>query len=129
MFGSKDKEPTEIFKNNEKLNIKDLPIFTRSQLAQYNGTDKPELYVGIRGYIYDVTSNSNSYGPGKAYHKLVGKDVSRLLGLNKLKLLEDSDEYTWYTDDLDEKQQGIIDDWVKFFKMRYNIVGVIVDHN
>ncbi|EER34696.1 hypothetical protein CTRG_01557 [Candida tropicalis MYA-3404] len=125
-FGDKSQEPTEIFLKNEKLSIHDLPIFSRNKLSQYNGTDKPQIYVAIRGYIYDVTANSKSYGPGKGYHAFVGKDASRMLGLNKLKLPEG--EESWYTDDLDDKQQKIIDDWTVFFKRRYNIVGLVVDH-
>ncbi|RCK54629.1 putative steroid-binding protein 3 [Candida viswanathii] len=125
-FGDKHQEPTDIFLENEKLSIHDLPIFTRTQLSQYNGTEKPKLYVAIRGYIYDVTANVKSYGPGKGYHAFVGKDASRMLGLNKLKLPEGEDP--WYTDDLTDKQQKIIDDWTTFFKMRYHIVGVVVDH-
>ncbi|EMG50682.1 MP3 Probable steroid-binding protein 3 [Candida maltosa Xu316] len=127
MYGDKQQEPTETFLNNEKININDLPIFTRTQLLSYNGVDKPQIYVGIRGYIYDVTPNVKTYGPGKAYHTFVGKDASRMLGLNKLKLPEGAE--SWYTDDLEDKYQKIIDDWIHFFKMRYNIVGVIVDHN
>lgn len=127
----------EVFNSN--IDIKTLPIFTRMQLAQYDGELKPEIYVGIRGYIYDVTNNSKSYGPGKSYHKLVGKDVSRLLGLNKLQLKPGSDQgdsydpflkdNTWYTGDLSEKQNQIVDKWILFFKKRYRIVGIIVDHN
>lgn len=122
---------------NSNIDIKTLPIYTRMQLAQYNGEYKREIYVGIRGYIYDVTSNSKSYGPGKSYHKLVGKDVSRLLGLNRLQLKPGDDkgddpflkDNTWYTGDLNDKQNEIVDKWILFFKKRYRIVGIIVDHN
>lgn len=118
---------------NSKVSIKALPIFTRLQLATYNGNDKPQLYVGIRGYIYDVSENVKNYGPGKGYHKLVGKDVSRLLALNRLQLkpddiLEDGKENTWFTGDLNEKQNATVDKWILFFQKRYKIVGVIVDH-
>lgn len=91
--------------------------------------------MAIRGYIYDVTSNEKNYGPGKAYHLLVGKDVSRLLGMNKLKLEEENpltaapgSTDTWSTGDLTEKQNNTVDKWVVFFRKRYRIVGVVVDH-
>lgn len=120
---------------NSQVDIETLPIFTRLQLATYNGIDHPLLYVGIRGYIYDVSNNEKNYGPGKGYHKLVGKDVSRLLALSKLQLKpEDSEkdekgtENTWYTGDLTDKQNATVDKWVTFFQKRYKIVGVIVHH-
>ncbi|KAK6464010.1 cytochrome b5-like heme/steroid binding domain-containing protein [Scheffersomyces coipomensis] len=133
-------EPNEFEKYNDNIDINSIPIYTRSQLSLYNGQDKSQLYVGIRGYIYDVTENSKSYGPGKSYHKLVGKDVSRLLGLNRLiptgadnidnqssnnHNLQDT---TWYTGDFNEKENEIVDKWIIFFRKRYRIVGVVVDH-
>lgn len=118
---------------NSQVSIETLPIFTRLQLANFNGTDEPLLYVGIRGFIYDVSSNEKNYGPGKGYHKLVGKDVSRLLALNRLQLnpedaVESGKENTWFTGDLTEKQNDTVDKWVVFFQKRYKIVGVIIDH-
>lgn len=120
---------------NSQVSIETLPFFTRLQLATYNGIDRPYLYVGIRGYIYDVTSNEKNYGPGKSYNKLVGKDVSRLLALNKLQLkpelaeLSDKgNDNTWFTGDLTEKQNQVVEKWVTFFQKRYRIVGVIVHH-
>lgn len=122
--------------HNKNVTIETLPIYTRLQLSTYNGIATNKLYVGIRGYIYDVSDNAKNYGPGKAYHKLVGKDLSRLLALNRLQLkpeeLGNDDKAlsnTWFTGDLTEKQNAILDKWELFFKKRYRIVGVIVDHH
>ncbi|CAI5757860.1 unnamed protein product [Candida verbasci] len=128
MFGDNNGEPTEIYKYNESLELHSLPIFTRSQLSNYNGETRDEIYVGIKGYIYDVTSNAQSYGYGKPYHVFVGKEATRLLGLNKLKIDDLDGKDTWDYSDLGDKQLAIIDDWIKFFKNRYKIVGIIVDH-
>lgn len=86
MFGDNNKEPTEIFLKNESLDLDFLPSLSRAQLLKFNGVEDTKLYVAIKGYVYDVTTNDKSYGPGKAYNKLVGKDVGRLLGLNRLQL-------------------------------------------
>ncbi|KAI5969389.1 hypothetical protein CANMA_001456 [Candida margitis] len=112
---------------NERINVDSLPCLSREQLSKFNGTDDTKLYVAIKGYVYDVTANSKSYGPGKAYNKLVGKDVGRLLGLNKLQLKEENGRVpdSWDLSDLTEKQLGFIDDWIVFFKMRYPIVAKI----
>lgn len=131
---TQEPELNEFQKYNASVDVLTLPLFSRSELALYNGVDKPELYVAIRGLIYDVTSNQKSYGPGKAYNRLVGRDASRQLGTNKLQLgpnevLEDEPENTWYTDDLTEKQNGVVDKWGEFFKKRYRIVGAVVDQD
>ncbi|RLV95699.1 putative steroid-binding protein 3 [Spathaspora sp. JA1] len=137
MFTSNGTGPTEAQIYNNKVDKTKLPKYTRAQLSKYNGIDDPQIYVAIRGIIYDVTANEANYGPGKAYHKLVAKDVSRLLGLNRLVLPvsaapapeeaygEDLTLTTWYTEDLDDKQNGIIDNWITFFEKRYHIVGVV----
>lgn len=113
-----------------------LPSLSRLQLSSYNGVSDPKIYVAIRGLVYDVTQSPN-YAPGKAYHKLAGKDVSRLLGLNKLQLKEKDEskmadaiwgENTWATDDLTPKQNAVVDKWIAFFRKRYDVVAVVVDH-
>ncbi|CUM66892.1 uncharacterized protein PRCAT00004577001 [Priceomyces carsonii] len=126
--------PTESEIFNEGINILKLPVFTRYKLSFYNGKDKPEIFVAIRGYVYDVTSNKKSYGPGKSYHRLAGKDSSRLLGLNTLRLeLTKVDSFpeqrTWYCDDFNDKQNATLDKWVAFFRKRYRIVGIVGDHD
>lgn len=129
---AQEPELNEFQKYNASVDRTKLPLFTRAQLQQYNGVDKPELYVAIRGMIYDVTHNLKSYGPGKAYNRLVGRDASRQLGTNKLQLgpneqLEDEPDNTWYTGDLTEKQNGVVDKWGEFFRKRYKIIGMVVD--
>lgn len=132
--GVSEQTPNEFEKFNNGINIKMLPIYTRSQLSLYNGIDEPEVYVAIKGYIYDVSNNVSNYGPGRPYHKLVGKDVSRLLGLNQLQLKPTGDPYApekdnaWYTGDFTEKENLIVDKWELFFRKRYTIIGVVVDH-
>lgn len=136
IFRMAEQTENEFQIHNNNVSIETLPMYTRLQLARFNGVDKSQLYVGIRGYIYDVSDNTKSYGPGKAYHKLVGKDLSRLLALNRLQLkLDEPDKddkdvtNTWYTGDLTEKQISVLEKWVLFFKKRYRIVGVIVEHH
>lgn len=60
-----------------------LQIFSQTELARYNGSDDSlPIYLVLDGYVYDVTEGrENFYGPGQAYHELVGKDSSSLLHL------------------------------------------------
>ena len=56
---------------------------TPEELAEFDGRPLPEsderaaLLLAIRGRIYDVSAGWSFYGPGKSYHRLVGKDATR----------------------------------------------------
>lgn len=120
-------EINEIEQFNEKVDFNLVPKYTLEELKQYDGIVNSKVFVSIKGIIFDVTINTNSYGPGKAYHKLTAKDVTRLLGFNRFDLTQEAGDSrlntTWYADDLDEKQLDIVDKWIVFFKKRYYIVG------
>ncbi|MCA9386103.1 hypothetical protein KC717_05640 [Candidatus Dojkabacteria bacterium] len=60
----------------------ELEQVTEADLAPYDGSDisKP-IYVGMNGYVYDVTGGREFYEPGGPYHYLVGKDSSTELNL------------------------------------------------
>lgn len=55
----------------------DLKLFTENDIAQFNGEDlsKP-IYIGLNGYVYDVTAGKKFYKTGGTYHYLAGKDSS-----------------------------------------------------
>lgn len=53
----------------------DLPVYTRSQLAQRNGQDRDEIWIAYKGLIYDVT-NSRMWRNGKHYEHWSGQDLT-----------------------------------------------------
>lgn len=124
-------EPTQFEEYNSKVDFDTLPEYTLKDLKHFDGIKNPKVYVLIRGIVFDVTSNEKLYAPGKSYHRLTGKDITRLLGFNRFELKIDEAEEgsllatTWYADDLDDKQNAIIDQWIVFFKKRYNIVAKV----
>jgi len=59
----------------EKREIPDLPQYTRAQLALRNGQDKPEVWVALKGYIYNV-SISRLWKNGKHYEHWAGQDLT-----------------------------------------------------
>lgn len=71
-------------KELDRVNIStdNLPIMTESDLAQFNGSDpsKP-IYIGLNGYVYDVSDGRNFYDSNGPYHYLAGKDSSSELNL------------------------------------------------
>lgn len=50
-----------------------------------------------------------------------GHDASRALGLTSTKAEDVSPD--WST--LDDKEKGVLEDWLTFFSKRYNVVGVV----
>lgn len=59
-----------------------LPSYSNSDLKKFDGTtpDNP-IYIGLDGYVYDVTSGRKFYEKGGTYHYLAGKDSSKDLAL------------------------------------------------
>ena len=67
-----------------------LPSFNQMELAKYNGDDTNlPIYLVLDGYVYDVSAGrANFYGPGEAYHDLVGKDSSTLLHIVEASIIQ-----------------------------------------
>ncbi|RWY57383.1 cytochrome b5 domain-containing protein [Mucilaginibacter gilvus] len=55
--------------------MSELPIYTKSQLALRNGQDKPEIWVALKGVIYDVTER-RLWQNGKHYEHWAGQDLT-----------------------------------------------------
>ncbi|KAI1179230.1 cytochrome b5 [Nemania sp. FL0916] len=98
---------------------KDDPI-TLEDLAQANGKEGRKAYVAIKGKVYDVTG-TQTYQEGASYHVFVGKDASRALA--KMSTKPEDVQAEWK--DLNDKEKGVLNDWITFFSKRYNIVGVV----
>ena len=52
-----------------------LTVYTKSQLALRNGQDRPEIWVGYKGIIYDVTV-SRLWKKGMHYEHWAGQDLT-----------------------------------------------------
>ncbi|MEX0883378.1 MAG: cytochrome b5 [Cyclobacteriaceae bacterium] len=48
---------------------------TKNQLALRNGQDKPDIWIGFRGMIYDL-GNSRLWKNGKHYEHWAGQDLT-----------------------------------------------------
>jgi predicted heme/steroid binding protein len=58
--------------------MSELPVYTKSQLALRNGQDKPQIWVALKGTIYDVTE-SRLWRNGKHYEHWAGQDLTEEL--------------------------------------------------
>ncbi|GAA5911004.1 hypothetical protein JCM6882_006746 [Rhodosporidiobolus microsporus] len=102
---------------------KDTP-FSKAELAKYDGKDADTpIYVAIKGQIFDVSAKREMYGPGCGYHVFVAKDASRGLGKSSLKPEDAVADYSTLT----PEELKVLDDWEKYFKKRYNIVGKVTE--
>ncbi|WFC98845.1 hypothetical protein MYAM1_001578 [Malassezia yamatoensis] len=88
---------------------KDDPIHP-DELAKYDGSDSSKpVYVAVKE-------------SGNGYHVFAGKDASRGLGMSSLKPEDAVADYSTLTDE----QMKVLEDWLEYYKKRYNIVGRVV---
>ncbi|KAK3824999.1 MAG: cytochrome b5-like heme/steroid binding domain-containing protein [Benniella sp.] len=97
---------------------------TPEALSKYDGSgESGEIYVAIRGVIYDVTPKKDMYGPGGNYRVFAGKDASKALAKSSLK----PEDCVPDVSDLNEEEVKTLDNWVEFFGKRYTKVGTVIE--
>jgi len=100
---------------------------TLEELAEFDGRALPDseerapLLLAIRGRIYDVSAGGAFYGPGRSYHKLVGKDATRAFSTGCL----DPECLIASTAGLRESQIREADRWIELYEHhdKYKLVG------
>ena len=107
------------------LGLRTLKEFTREELSEYDGRRKKEVYLGCKGYVFDV-GKSQSYRPGAPYSIFAGRDAT--IGLAKMSL-DPVDLETRDTSRLTETEVNTLEQWFKQFKehYKYPIVGTLVN--
>jgi membrane-associated progesterone receptor component len=98
--------------------------FTKQELLQYDGIQRNQIYLSIKGTVFDVTHNTANYGPQGGYRIFAGKDCSRALAKTSLKP-EDVDNNS-IEQGLTDKELKVLDEWYQYFVQRYNILGALV---
>eukprot|EP00826_Nyctotherus_ovalis_P011623 TRINITY_DN13024_c0_g1_i7.p2 TRINITY_DN13024_c0_g1~~TRINITY_DN13024_c0_g1_i7.p2 ORF type:complete len:141 (+),score=48.28 TRINITY_DN13024_c0_g1_i7:68-490(+) len=102
-----------------------LREFAPDGFRDYDGDTRSEVYIGCKGYVFDVTKSSN-YKPGGHYHVFAGRDAT--VALAKMSL-DPADLETNDTSALKENEITSLDMWFKQFKehYKYPIVGKIMN--
>jgi len=98
----------------------ELRVFTKEELQQFNGMDKPQVFLALKGDVFDVTPGFAFYGPAGAYEVLGGRDASRALG--KMDLDKSAVENP-HLEDFDEKDHKTLNDWHTRMSSKYTLVG------
>ncbi|GME93278.1 unnamed protein product [Ambrosiozyma monospora] len=104
-------------------------LFTPRTLYKYNGFDLEQIYIAVRGNVYDVSKGRQFYGPSGPYNNFAGHDASRGLAMNSF----DADMMRSYgepidpLDDFTELEWKSLAAWEDTFKSKYPIVGKLVN--
>lgn len=65
--------------HDDPVDLSELPLYSRSQLASRNGVDREPIWVAYKGLIYEVT-NSRHWRNGIHYGHWSGQDLTEELG-------------------------------------------------
>ncbi|CBZ32837.1 hypothetical protein, conserved [Leishmania donovani] len=97
--------------------------YTVEELAQFDGKQKPQVFVGVKGIIYNASLEW--YGPEGPYSAFAGCDSSRQLG--KVIVGRDEINADWTT--LAPDHLKTLHEWEERFRSKYPAVGWITDPN
>lgn len=94
-------------------------VFDLEGLAEFDGQRRPLVYLSVRGFVYDVTSGGQFYGPGGPYGHMAGRDATVALARFSL-------DPRWLNTQwagLDEEQRSTLAGYVRTFQAKYQCVG------
>jgi len=99
-------------------------LFTKEELAKFNGENEQPLYLGLLGSVYDVSKGAKHYGIGCSYHFFVGRDASVAFITGDFEsFIEDKAD-----DVLSLKSNDLLslDNWKKFYDKDYVYKGKLI---
>lgn len=96
-------------------------VWTLAELADLKQRGQ-RLLMAVDGLVFDVSSAPGFYGPGKAYHQLVGGDASRALAKTSLAVADLSSRKL---SDLSQDEQTTLKQWVAKLRQKYPVVGTL----
>ncbi|PNS13738.1 Damage response protein 1 [Sphaceloma murrayae] len=103
--------------------------FTPPLLQPYNGTDRPEVYLAVRGRVFDVSPGRNFYGPGGPYENFAGRDATRGLACGSFDedmLTKDLEGPLDDLKGLGPEEMDALRGWEERFSEKYLVVGRLV---
>uniref|UniRef100_A0A7S2ZZ35 Cytochrome b5 heme-binding domain-containing protein n=1 Tax=Rhodosorus marinus TaxID=101924 RepID=A0A7S2ZZ35_9RHOD len=115
----------DIFSSTESV----LHALFWQELAEYNGTARPEIYIAVTNImdgktsIFDMTSAKDFYGPGGPYGLFAGKNASH--GLAKSSL--DEKEVVGDVKALSDAEKDTLHGWYMKYASKYPQVGTLID--
>ncbi|XP_023302535.2 neuferricin homolog [Lucilia cuprina] len=110
------------YESAEKL--KDIKLFTKAELAKFNGENETPIYLSLLGRVYDVSKGSKHYGPGCSYSYFAGRDasVSFITGEFETFVEEEADDVLT----LKPSELLSLANWQKFYDSDYVYKGKLI---
>mmetsp|Transcript_4835 Transcript_4835/g.17560 ORF Transcript_4835/g.17560 Transcript_4835/m.17560 type:complete len:217 (+) Transcript_4835:185-835(+) len=101
-----------------------LKKFTIEELHDYNGQDKSKpVLVALKGKVFDVTSETRFYVPGKPYAQFSGRDITRSTAMFST-AVEDLDRVDYPK----EKEEYLEKIFQSTYVRKYPIVGELLPY-
>ncbi|XP_064602491.1 neudesin-like [Liolophura sinensis] len=98
-----------------------VKMFTAEEISRYDGSNEDEpIYIGIKGVVFDVSSEKRFYGKGAPYNVLVGRDSTRASALMSLDLENLTHDITGLSD---SDLKSLDDVYTGTYLAKYPIVG------
>lgn len=91
----------------------------KTELRQFDGVQRSEIYVGADGLVFDVSSAVELYGPRGPYAGLAGRDASRMLAKGIVDKLDDDGA------PLSLPQRAALKAWVAALQTKYQVVAAL----
>lgn len=109
--------------------IIELRNFTPSELAEFDGRKKRNIYLAVKGKVYDVSPGESFYGPNGPYGNFAGRDASRGLAMDSFDedTLTPIDHPIDKLEGLEEDERESLENWASFFAGKYRLVGYLVN--
>ncbi|KNC78495.1 hypothetical protein SARC_09080 [Sphaeroforma arctica JP610] len=98
---------------------------TLEELRVNDGVQKPHIFIGLNGSIYDCSARPDFYGPKGPYGLFAGRDASRALATGDLSgdsLSTEHDDLATLTEDEKEAMR----EWEQTYSIKYRRVGALV---
>uniref|UniRef100_W8BNQ9 Neuferricin n=1 Tax=Ceratitis capitata TaxID=7213 RepID=W8BNQ9_CERCA len=117
-------ESLAVHYENDETQTPGERLFTRDDLAKFNGENNAPIYLAILGHVFDVTKGRKHYGPGCAYNFFVGRDASVSFVSGEFENYEDDkadDVVSLRPNDLIS-----LENWQQFYNKDYTYVGKLI---
>ena len=96
------------------------------ELNEFDGEKQKQIYLAIKGHVFDVSKSPHYYGKKGAYGIFRGRDASRGLAKNITDGLEFSLDERDPCSNLSEEENASLKEWFQFFKGKYEHVGYLI---
>ncbi|KAJ7736243.1 hypothetical protein DFH07DRAFT_843108 [Mycena maculata] len=100
-----------------------LPVIRLGELTASDDEDlSHRTLVGLKGYVFDLTTMHKSFESDKPFRNYASKDIS--YALTKYSTLPEDVNVSGYND-LSPTELETLDNWVSVFLLRFAVVGTL----